>query len=236
MIWCLHGAVGSSRDWDEFGRLVGEAGYVCRAVDLWRFLECEGMGLWDWARAFHAEVKADGDEERILLGYSMGGRLALHALLEEPELWDRVIVVSAHPGLVTEEERLERMAADARWAGQALTGDWGEFVEAWNEQGVLEGSAGGGERSLLVNRRRAIARSFMEWSLGRQEDLGGRLRDWEGKGLWVTGQRDEKFATLSEGAGESFERLVIEGAGHRVPWDKPAEFGLAVLDWVRKAD
>ena len=79
MIWFLHGAVGQAGDWDDFSKQLAAEGKTSRAVDLWRFLECEGMSISDWAEAFNAEVEAVGEEENILVGYSMGGRLALHA-------------------------------------------------------------------------------------------------------------------------------------------------------------
>ena len=177
MIWCLHGAVGQAGDWAEFSQRMAEQGQPCRAVELWRFLECEGIGLAEWAAVFNAEVKAAGAEVNILVGYSMGGRLALHALLESPELWKKAVIISAHPGLQNEREKLERMASDAEWAGLALTSNWGEFLQKWDAQSVLQSgvAVSPDPRMKLVNRRRAIARSFMDWSLGKQADLRGLL-------------------------------------------------------------
>ena len=45
MIWCLHGAVGQAADWDEFSKAMAAKGKTCRGVELWRFLECEGILL-----------------------------------------------------------------------------------------------------------------------------------------------------------------------------------------------
>ncbi|MCX6865074.1 MAG: hypothetical protein NTV46_02435, partial [Verrucomicrobia bacterium] len=90
-------------------------------------------------RALNAD--AGGEESRgngrALLGYSMGGRLALHALLEENPPWQAAIIVSAHPGLEAEAERETRRTADAAWAHQALTGNWQEFLAAWDAQPML---------------------------------------------------------------------------------------------------
>ena len=98
MIWCLHGALGSYRDWDFLSEDLSDV----QPVDLWQdFPELE---LSAWAEAFCSHVQGC-DQRPVLLGYSMGGRLALHALLARPTLWQSAIVVSAHPGLAAVEER-----------------------------------------------------------------------------------------------------------------------------------
>ena len=114
-----------------------------------------------------------------MVAYSMGGRLALHALLDDPELWTKAVIASAHPGLLDERDKLERVASDAEWAGLALTSDCGQFLQRWDAQSVLQEQASEqpDPRMRLVNRRRAIARSFMEWSLGKQENLRERFSE-----------------------------------------------------------
>lgn len=193
-----------------------------RAVDLWRFLECESLTLAEWAASFNAEVKASGGGPHHLLGYSMGGRLALHALLDAPELWAQATIVSAHPGLTDEGERLQRMARDAEWAGLALTADWPQFLDKWQNQSVLRSTIEPGPRGQLVNRRRAIARSFMEWSLGKQADLRPGLTNLQTPILWLTGRDDEKFTRLAADLVPTLRQgrhHIVPDCGHRLPWE-----------------
>lgn len=236
MIWCLHGAVGQAADWDDFSKAMAAQGKACRAVDLWRFLECEGISLEKWAQVFNSEVKAAGEEENVLVGYSMGGRLALQALLAEPGLWQRAVIVSAHSGLLDERAKLERMADDAEWAGLALTGQWSSFLQKWDAQGVLQGSPpkDPDPRIRLVNRRRAIARSFMEWSLGKQADLAARLGEVSCPTLWLTGREDRKFSELAQRVTQLLEngQHAEFDCGHRLPWEKPAQFFEAVEEFL----
>lgn len=236
MIWCLHGAVGLAADWDDVAARLAADGHQVRAVDLWRYLECEALSLEQFGEAFCAEVAAV-DDSPVLVGYSMGGRLALHALLARPALWSSAVIVSAHPGLPDEKARILRMASDAEWAGRALAGSWEEFWERWNAQPVLAGTGDPGERLRLRNRRRAVARSFMEWSLGKQRDLRGNLPAITCPLLWVTGEEDDKFTGIgSELAAEQpgIRHEVLAGAGHRVPWDAAETFGELVADWVER--
>ena len=231
-VWCLHGAVGSATDWKPFAHAMAGEGVETRAVDLWRMLECCPMPLMEFGRVLNAECRGLGrpvERRPVLLGYSMGGRLALHALLDENPPWHAAVIVGAHPGLELEEERVARRASDAEWGAKALSGDWREFLDAWNAQPVLAAS---GERAAPpVFRRREIARSFVDWSLGAQESLWEELPGIRVPVLWVCGERDAKFRAIGERAVSLMpgaELAVIQGAGHRVPWDQPDAFARRV--------
>jgi len=223
--WLLHGAVGMASDWREFAKCLAEKKTGSRAVDLWRFCECEPMPIAEFGAALNADA---GDNARgapkALLGYSMGGRLALHALLQNNHPWQAAVIVAAHPGLENEAERGARRAADAEWASRALTLPWPDFLTTWDAQPVLgapfprpSGAAGA-----LAMRRREIARSFVDWSLGAQQPLWERLHEITIPVLWVAGENDAKFLGLGRRAVEMMPRAtlaVAPGAGHRVPWE-----------------
>jgi 2-succinyl-6-hydroxy-2,4-cyclohexadiene-1-carboxylate synthase len=224
--WLLHGAVGMAADWRAFAKRLAAAKTGTRAVDLWRFLECQPLPLADFGPALNAdaggEVPRGGG--RALLGYSMGGRLALHALLSQNHPWRAAVIVSAHPGLENPADREARRAADAGWATKALTGNWQQFLDAWNAQSVLGQSAIRAPQASgsLAMRRREIARSFVDWSLGAQEPLLERLHEITIPVLWVAGENDAKFRALAERAVGKLPRArlaIAPASGHRVPWE-----------------
>jgi 2-succinyl-6-hydroxy-2,4-cyclohexadiene-1-carboxylate synthase len=239
--WCLHGAVGLASDWRGIGKGLASRGVGSKAVDLWRFLDCCPMPLADFGAALSAEARGEvfRGSGRILVGYSMGGRLALHALLADPSPWHAAVIVSAHPGLEDDEERVLRRAADAEWASLALAGEWAQFLDSWNSQSILAGGGIGEDRaraSRLSQRRREIARSFVDWSLGAQEPLWSRLGEISLPVLWITGKEDVKFTALAERAVASMRRashLVVDGVGHRVPWQNEAAFCDAIANFSR---
>lgn len=236
-IWCLHGAVGMADDWRD----LTVPGWAVKRVDLWRFLDCCPMEMPEFGRALNEEAAATSGK-RVLLGYSMGGRLALHALLAGGP-WDAAVIVSAHPGLEVEDERVARRAADAEWAARALKGEWRGFLKDWNAQAVLgtpniERSTSNaeltmGDRGRLEMRRQAVARSFMDWSLGTQQALSGRMEEITCPLLWVVGEGDGKFRGLAEGI-PGVEPWVAPGAGHRVPWES-ADFAPRVGEFLERA-
>lgn len=226
MIWCLHGAVGMADDWLEFARAMRGAGHEVQAVDLWSHLDDGGCPFGEFADRL-ATLVAGCDPDPMLLGYSMGGRLALHVLLASPQVFRGGVIVSAHPGLQSEEDRILRMASDAHWAAHALTGEWGAFLELWNQQAILAGDIPGADRRLLEARRAAVARGFTEWSLGKQADLRPGLANLELPVLWLTGERDEKFTVLGREVARqssSVQHEVLSDAGHRLPWEAPDRF------------
>lgn len=226
MIWALHGAVGRAADWRAFAAgLPSEFGGV-RRLDLWRFLDCCPMSLEAFGNALSEEIVRI-DPEPVLLGYSMGGRLALHALLDKPSVWKAAIIVSAHPGLTSEAERSVRREQDAEWSSMALKSDWPDFLTQWNAQSVLGDAGDLPDRGELKSRRASIARSFVDWSLGAQEDLAPRLGEISCPVLWVTGDHDHKFSAVARSVLSQLqqgEHQVVPNCGHRVPWEQPEEF------------
>jgi 2-succinyl-6-hydroxy-2,4-cyclohexadiene-1-carboxylate synthase len=228
-LWCLHGAVGQAADW--LGFTVPEWG--TKRVDLWRFLACCPMALEEFGRPFNDEARA-GDGPKVLVGYSMGARLALHALVAGGP-WDAAVLVAPHPGLESETERAARRESDAEWASRALTGDWQDFLAAWNSQPVLAIS---GPRSPLTDVcRREVARSFIDWSLGAQAPLWERLGEIPCPVLWCAGEKDGKFRVLAERAVphlKNGELWIAPDAGHRVPWDAPEAFRARVGEFLER--
>lgn len=224
--WCLHGAVGMAAGFRDFAKRLVERKTAVRNVDLWRFLEGGGFSMAQFGAALNSEAGGETfrGSGRGLLGYSMGGRLALHALLEKSHPWSAAVIVSAHPGLRDPAERQARRHADSVWARKAMLGDWREFLAEWDAQAVLAGCAVRDDAlaARMATHRREIACSFVDWSLGAQEPLWDRLVDIQIPILWVVGEEDPKFRQIAElavGILPKARLAVAPGAGHRVPWE-----------------
>ncbi|MBX3740539.1 MAG: alpha/beta fold hydrolase [Akkermansiaceae bacterium] len=239
--WCLHGSVGAASDFRALAKALAQGGIGSRAVDLWRFLEPGPLPIGESGATLNEDAKGETfrGTGRSLLGYSMGGRLALHGLLEPDHPWQAAVIVSAHPGLEDELERSARKAADSTWAAKAFAGDWKEFTSQWNAQPLLGGNIREPEATQrLVARRREISRSFLDWSVGLQEPLWDRLSSVGIPVLWVVGERDAKYAAIAERAAGLTPRgilAVAPDAGHRVPWENPAWFADRVSRFLKTA-
>lgn len=227
--WLLHGAVGMAADWRPFAKRLAELKVGTRAVDMWRFLENQSLPLAEFGAAFNEDAanEVSRGNGRVLMGYSMGGRLALHSLLEKSHPWQAAVIISAHPGLPDLAEREARRVADAKWASQALTANWQEFLDAWNAQPILGAALPRDSQAAaaMAQRRREIARGFVDWSLGAQEPLWDRLSEISIPVLWVVGGNDAKFLEIGRRAVAAMPHArlaVAPGAGHRVPWEAEA--------------
>lgn len=228
------------QDWNVLSTPLVQDGHVVRKVDLWKYLECRSVGLKEFGAVFCEEVKAQ-DENPILIGYSMGARLGMHAFLEDSTLWKQALFISPHYGLQSEGQRSTRRAKDAEWAAKVMNLPWSEFLKEWNGQAVLgdPDAIGLPDRAVLEKRKNAIARSFVAWSLGMQEDLSTEFIKLPA--TVITGANDQKFDSLwrglsaqfnsrSEEKKSSFRHHSVPDAGHRTLWDQPA----AVTQLIRE--
>jgi 2-succinyl-6-hydroxy-2,4-cyclohexadiene-1-carboxylate synthase len=232
-VFCLHGFLGRPSDWD-FLKTPSEDARL-EKVDPFRiFAPTSGSGMSDWASKFNEKVAAMPGR-RVLLGYSMGGRLALHSLVRNPSLWDAAIIVSASPG-IQESEKQVRITADEAWAHRFESENWESVVQAWDTLPVFGGKPQTLPRIENEYRRSDLAGALRAWSVGRQDDLKSRLTTLELPILWITGEQDPRYCDIakdlqarlspaaSSGPSQLWEFVKIQDAGHRAPWEQPEVF------------
>ncbi len=168
----------------------------------------------EFVEAFASFVrKVNG--ERILVGYSMGGRLALEVLARFESLFDKAMIISANP-FQAEEGRLKK---DLLWGSRFLTEPWDELINSWESQPLFKGKM---KRQEEEFNRANLAKALDLWSLARQEGI--KTESLSLPILWVTGGEDLKYKRLAEAVvlTHPFSKKVeIEGAGHRIFADAP---------------
>lgn len=230
MIWLLHGNMGLPSDWEPVSLELQRLGLVSRTLNLWKLLACCPKTLEEAGDLVAAEI-ASQDRSPILCGYSLGGRIALHAVCRNPEMWKGAVFISTHPGLLNDEERAVRRASDVEWAFRCLHQPWLDVMEAWHSQGVLAGNKRT-DQPVLSSWKKSIARAFMEWSLGTQADFRSALKQFLVPFLWICGEKDGKFTGL---AGDVVGKALISvpGAGHRIPAEQPVLLAGIIAQFVK---
>ncbi len=139
LILFLHGFMGDSNDFNEVISLLSNQ-FCCLTVDLpghgkTRILggeECYTMS--NTAHALIHLLEQLNVKECFLVGYSMGGRLALYLTLHFPERFSKVVLESASPGLKTKRDQLERKQRDLELAHELETSDFSSFLSSWYNQ------------------------------------------------------------------------------------------------------
>lgn len=192
-IWAIHGFLGLPSDWENFDVMPVE-------------IE-KAASLTDWAKKFNARIAVEGAGFRnYLLGYSMGGRLALHALVDQPELWEGAILVSTNRGI--KEGKQERIESDEVWAERFEKDPWYQVVADWMAQPAFKDSKGPLRLESDFDRVQ-LGEQLRNFSLGRQEILNSN------KAHWVVGEKDISYREMQPHA------IVVPNAGHRVIFDNP---------------
>lgn len=222
----LHGNLGSFRDWEPCLTLWEEHGIACHTVDLWRLLADGPLSLD--AAGERIRTLAPASAPCVLAGYSLGGRLALHAAAQEPGFWKGLALLSANPGLAEENERARRLEADLLWAQRCRENTPTTFLTQWNAQSVFEGATEAPDPDYDPQ---AAALAFDCWSLGRQRDWAPWLRSTPLPLLWLTGERDTRFTTMAARCRSDALR-VLPGAGHRLLREAPEAVARHVVDFV----
>lgn len=184
-----------------------------------------GRSLSEWAAVFNQSMQSQTNE-KILLGYSLGGRMALHALINSPVLWKGAVIISAHTGLKSQTERTERIAKDEAWALRFLKEEWKSLIQAWNNQSIFAHDKIDPIRLESDHDRNQLAFALRAYSLGTQEDLSDLIEKLPIPLLWIVGQEDHRccqIATSLHFLHPLSRCIILPNSGHRIPWIAPLE-------------
>lgn len=225
----LHGFLGEPADWGPVtDRLAGRL--PCVAPPL-----AEHPTLASLETAIRRSVPGPA----VLIGYSMGARLALHLLLRDPERYRAGVLACGSPGLATAAERAERRRADARLAArlrgiagrEALRG----FLDDWYAQPIFARVRAhpcyGG---MLARRLRidpgAWAATLPHLGTGALPSLWDELPRLRPPTLVVTGKLDARYVEVARrmGTRSAALRVGLADCGHALLCEKPAEFATQV--------
>jgi 2-succinyl-6-hydroxy-2,4-cyclohexadiene-1-carboxylate synthase len=227
----VHGFTQTGRSWRPLAELLGERHEVV-TVDL----PYHGRSAATAVGSLEAAAAALGATcgRSVYVGYSLGGRVCLTLALAEPERVERLVLVSASPGLATAEERSARRAADEALAARLEAGGLEPFLEAWLA-GPLFAHLDDGAADLASRRENdpaALASALRVLGTGSQPSWWDRLGELEMPVLVCAGRLDAKFVAIGErmaaAIGPNATLSVVEGAGHAVPFEQPAAFAALV--------
>ena len=200
---------------------------------------CLDHRTWTWVERL-AEVRASAPPGSVLVGYSMGGRLALRAAVAEPERYAALVTVGASPGIEDPVARASRRAADERLAAWMERTGIEEIVAHWEALPIFEGQP----RELVKDQRDGrlshdparLASLLRSGGQGALEPVWSELPCLRAPVLAVAGGLDRPYAEAAMRVADLVARgeaaIVGEGAGHAAHLERPDAVARALLHFL----
>lgn len=171
-------------------------------------------------------------EQCHLLGYSMGGRLALFTAVHYPSRIRSLTLESSSPGLATEQAQQARRQSDetlADWIEakgiEAFVNHW-ERLSLWESQKQLSDKVRHTLRQQrLTNSVQGLANSLRGMGTGAQPNLWPYLDKLMLPTLQIVGELDDKFVQINQNMAQQLPNtrlIVIPQAGHTVHLERPS--------------
>jgi 2-succinyl-6-hydroxy-2,4-cyclohexadiene-1-carboxylate synthase len=235
---CLvHGFTQTGASWEPVARTLRARGHDVVTPDVAGHGRASAARVDAWGAA---GLLASEVGDAVWVGYSMGGRVALHVALAHRGVVERLVLVSTTGGIRDAAERASRQAHDEALADELERDGVEAFVERWLD-GPLWASLPrerAGVEHRLANTPGGLASSLRLAGTGAQEPLWGRLAEITAPVLVVTGAEDTKFSALGKELAAALPNaslVVLPGAGHAVPWEQPDAFVDTVDGWLRQS-
>jgi 2-succinyl-6-hydroxy-2,4-cyclohexadiene-1-carboxylate synthase len=237
--------MGSRADWSDTIPALDERFY-CVAPDLPGHGASVGLPPEDYTiegttRALLSLLDELDIERPAVVGYSMGGRLALYLALRHPERCSGLFLESASPGIDDAAEREARRYADEELAKRLESGAFKEFLEEWYRQPLFASLArheGLLEKTIETRRWNGpdeLARSLRGMGTGNQPSLWEDLVGLRVPTLAVAGELDEKYVGIAHRMAACNRRLrsaVVPGAGHNIRLEAPEAYLALLQDFL----
>ncbi len=222
---CLHGFSGSGADFEPIAQ-----SFLCIAPDLTghgrspKPTEPQAYRCAEQFEAIRHTVHAQRLQRPILLGYSMGGRLALQLACARHAAFSALVLIGATPGLRGEAERLARREADETLASDIEKKGIAWFAEHWSQtpiiasqQSIMDPWKTKMQRRRQENSPHALAMSLRHAGVGVMKPVWDKLHTLHLPTLLITGCDDTKFTAIASEMASLLphtRHIALDGAGH----------------------
>ena len=242
----LHGFMGNANDWNEVIQFSSQQ-YYCLTADL------PGHGKsnldahikYSFPNTGFAVIKLLKQldiKKCFLVGYSMGGRLALFLTLRYPQFFLKTVLESASPGLRTPQEQEARKTQDAGIAKELEEGDFETFLKKWYSQQIFQEITESRNFDKLIadrlmNDPKMLAQALRFLGTGAQPSLWEELRKNKIPVLLLVGEHDIKFQTIAHEMTMSnrfFQTKTMVECSHNIHFQKPEQFAEYIKKFFAK--
>ncbi|ABM02216.1 alpha/beta hydrolase fold protein [Psychromonas ingrahamii 37] len=237
----LHGFLGSHQDWCETIKQLKKSFY-CISIDLPGHGDSASVtipkdkGFETTHRLIKNVLNDLKIKEYILIGYSLGGRIALdYARTQQDQHLKALVLESCHTGYQTQDEKDKRFAHDLSWAKRFATQSIRQSLNQWYEQDIFNDLSCEQKNNLFNKRSRnygvCLANMLLATSLAEQTDALPFLQKntAQAKPLsiyYCFGEKDNKFKTLGRALAKlkNIQPTEFAGAGHNIHQQSPVQY------------
>lgn len=257
----LHGFMGAKEDWQPLMAKMSLY-YHCICIDLpghgGNQYRLPTPGLLEAAEHIFEAVTQLGYQNFHLVGYSLGGRIALHIAKQQPHALLSLVLESAHPGLQNELDKQQRILSDKRWADRLNALPLKQFLSLWYQQAVFSDLTSE-QRQWLISKRQSnnqqhLHACYQATSLGWQQDCRDVLQQLKCPSYFISGEQDKKFQKIASNWLEHLQQSaqaniptssveqtlisqphvsIIAGVGHNIHSIQPQMFADRLLLLLR---
>ncbi|WP_348633895.1 2-succinyl-6-hydroxy-2,4-cyclohexadiene-1-carboxylate synthase [Shewanella sp. WXL01] len=239
----VHGFLGAKEDWLACMPILSQQ-FHCICVDLPGHGQSRAQlptpGLEAAAQAIIATLSSLQCHQFHLVGYSLGGRIALHIAKLFPHKLLSLTLESAHPGLTDDKQRDERLNADKQWAEKLQRLPIVQFLQLWYQRGVFSDLTEDEVAKLIAkrsnNNNQALLNCYLATSLGHQQDCRNVISQLKQPCHIIVGQHDQKFSKLAKQwqTEQPLNVISVEHAGHNIHSLQPQLFSQQLLKLLNK--
>lgn len=240
LIIFLHGFMGNSHEFDRAKSLL-DRDFHCLNIDLPGHGKTQVLddNCYSMAKAADALINLLDQlkvKQCFLVGYSMGGRLALYLTLNFPQYFDKVILESATPGLLTNKERLERVKRDEQIARKLERSiekdDFKKFLDNWYSQPIFGNIKNHSQFEQMIENRLQnnpveLSKSLRFMGTGVQPSLWHKLQENTIPILLLVGENDQKFIHINTKIAQINQLCnlnIIENTAHNIHLENTSVF------------
>jgi 2-succinyl-6-hydroxy-2,4-cyclohexadiene-1-carboxylate synthase len=175
-----------------------------------------------------------------LIGYSMGGRLALYLALHFPEKFSHLILESASPGLQSAIARKKRIEHDGQWIKKLKNENFSDFLSEWYQQGLFDSLRKLSDFPALFARRlnnspAKLAKSLQYLGTGQQISLWEKLSQGSVPLLLLVGGQEHKFVAINQKIAVDYSQAQLEvfsHCGHNLHLEDSHDFALVLRQFL----
>lgn len=240
----LHGFLGDQREWETVIEQMSD--YPCLAIDLCRhgqsaYRECAGFDDVCAMLRETIESKLGSDTPVILVGYSLGARIAMYGLVNQ--CWEQLNLLGlvsegGNLGIKDEKFRAQRLESDLGWARRFSLELIEQVLNDWYRQPIFSGLNHAQRQELVALRSDnlgvCVAEMLIATSLGKQPYLLDELKAQTLPIHYICGEKDSKFSKLAEESGLPYTQIAE--AGHNVHKEQPDAFVACLREFAVRCE